>query len=220
MSIRRLFISKSPDDLSTLISYAESKNIEVVAHSFLAFEKVSFEIHKPYDIIFFGSPRSVQFFFEQIDNPTTSVFAAVGPATAKAIQDRGYSVQFIGQEADISKVAHNFQYWCGQRTILFPLSDQSLQTVSSLFSPAQKQEIVVYKTKSKAVKIQECDLYVFTSPSNIKAFFELNTLPEKTTVVSWGTSTKSFLNELGIPSTVIDKSALSALIELLKSLNS
>lgn len=220
MSIRRLFISKSPEDLSTLISYAESKNIEVIAQSLLAFEKVPFKINKPYDLIFFGSPRAVQFFFEQIDNPATSVFAAVGPATAKAIQNRGYSVQFIGQEADILKVANNFHYWCGQRTILFPISDQSLHTVSSLFSPAQKQEILVYKTKSKAVQIEECDLYVFTSPSNIKAFFELNTLPEKVPVVSWGTSTKSFLNELGIPSTVIDKSELFALIELLESLNS
>src|SRR5690606_17745061 len=75
--------------------------------------------------------------------------------------------------------------------------------------------VQVYETKINAATVEECDLYVFTSPSNIKGFLLNNPLPSKPTI-SWGETTSKVLMQQGFEIfKELDISSIDNLIEIL-----
>ena len=96
--------------------------------------------------------------------------------------------------------------------MLFPVSDRSLKTISSVIDDELKEEVVVYCTEVTGKVIPKCDVYAFSSPSNVEGFFELNTLPEGCEVIAWGTSTEKALVERGASVERILKNGVSELL--------
>lgn len=181
-------------------NYLSSNGDRLIAHSFLRFEKVLFEIPGKFDVIFFGSPRAVVFFKAQYAIPAHVLIACTGAKTAELLEQIGSPPDFVGKNSgNISEVALEFKTWCGARHVLFPTSDLSLKTISSLLDPEQKTEIVVYKTELCHKEIEASDTYVFTSPSNVKGFIDAgNVIEEGALVIAWGESTAAYLTEKGI----------------------
>ena len=93
---------------------------------------------------------------------------------------------------------------------LFPISNISLKTISSIFAEEEKEELVVYKTNVEAEEIPNCDTYIFTSPSNVRGFLINNSIPNNAKVISWGESTT---RELGASGIVVNHVLLNATIE-------
>ena len=218
---KQVFISKPKSELLEILPDLESFNL--IAHSFLAFQGMTEEERDAWDedadIIFFSSPRSVIFFFAQHPLFKGVKLACTGSATAAILNGMGHEVAFVGKNSgDMASVAEEFKTWCGDRKVLFPLSDRSLKTVSKAFPEDQKVEITVYKTIIESEKIPMCDIYVFTSPSNVEGFFLENKIPTKAHVVSWGKSTSKRLNEYNItPQYTLTDSTLNELIDHLRS---
>lgn len=193
----RLFISKELTDIPNLETFCSENNIQLFAHSFLTFNGLPFELPSAFDIIFFSSPRSVTFFFEQHQLPINTLIACAGETTQKAIEQRGYIVSFVPKESGtISKSADEFSKWVEKRTVLFPISTISNQSYSSALPNNQRIEITIYNTSVESTKISDCDFYAFTSPSNVKAYFQSNEPPKNAHLFAWGETTKASLEKL------------------------
>lgn len=219
---QRLFISKELTDIPNLESFCSENNIELFAHSFLKFNGLPAELSSAFDIIFFSSPRSVKFFFEQHQLPINTAIACAGATTQKAIEQRGYTVSFVPKESGtISKSADEFSKWVEKRTVLFPISTISNRSYSSLLPIDQRIEITIYQTTIASKEISDSDFYAFTSPSNVNAFFESNRLPQNATIFAWGETTKASLEKFTNQRiTCLKSSSELGLIEELKQITS
>lgn len=209
--VKSIFITKSPDEVGVLFDFLLENDQSLIAQSFLSFEKVNFTITKKFEIVFFNSPRSVQFFLESNELKDDILIACTGFKTAEIIASFGYPVHFIGNEASkTSQIAREFKEWCKGRKVLFPISNISLKTISSIFSEEEKEELIAYKTNVEADEIPNCDTYIFTSPSNVRGFLINNAIPNNAKVISWGESTT---RELGASGIIVNHVLLNATIE-------
>ncbi|MDX2360642.1 MAG: uroporphyrinogen-III synthase [Crocinitomicaceae bacterium] len=194
-----------------------SQGDHLVSHSFLSFEEIDVEFDPNYDVIFFGSPRAVIFLKSQYSIPPNKAIACTGSKTAELLEQMGYEISFQGKASgNISEVASDFKNWCGDRHVFFPTSDISLNSISSVLPENQKSVVAVYSTQIKGNEIKGCDIYVFTSPSNVKGFMECNTIPNDAEVIAWGESTAKSLKEhkISIDQTLQD-SSIEGLISII-----
>lgn len=169
--------------------------IEISAHSFLSFEPVNFKI-PDFEIVFFTSPRSVQ--FAQHCLQSSHKIACVGTKTAEKIKELGKNVDYIAtQTIDLNQSASDFSKWANNQKVFFPVSDISKLSFSQHLNENQYQSAVVYQTIIKSKAIDPCDFYVFTSPSNVRGFLKENQLPTDKKIIAWGESTSIELKKNG-----------------------
>jgi uroporphyrinogen-III synthase len=215
---KRLFISKALNELTLLPSYCQHNKIDLVAASFIRFEPISFATQRDYDILFFGSIRAAEFFLAQSSIPPSVKLSCIGSTTAEKLRALGLQVDFVGDKSGLPEtVAESFVNWVGHRKVLIPCSAQSKRTIAKEFPEDQVEEIHVYRTISKCTDIQPCDIWVFTSPSNVNSFLSCNPAPQGT-IIAWGATTEKALNEHGI--TVSQTMEVANETELVAILNS
>jgi len=195
-----IFISRNRNEINALIEFCTTHNIDLITHSFLTFEEVSFSIKESYEAIFFGSPRAVKFFFSQHQlAKNCTIIGCIGEMTAESLKAIGIEPTFVGQKAgNPSEVGQQFKNTAGSKRVLFPQAENSNRSVSSLFPTDQQEEVTCYKTSTNSTLIPNCDYYVFTSPSNVEGFLKTNTISSKATVIAWGKTTEQYLIEKGI----------------------
>jgi uroporphyrinogen-III synthase len=217
----RVFISKNASDCESLVHFCNQNSIELIAQSLIEFEAVPFEIESNYDIAFFSSIRSGQFFFKNELQKSNVVYACIGQTTNSKLKKLGIECEFVGEEAgNPQKIAEEFKSWVKNRTVIFPQSNLSLGTFSSILPENQVINKIVYKTNLIERKIENCQIYIFTSPSNLDAFLTINEIADNAKIIVWGKSTENRLLKKGIIADfVLAKSNFAELIEVLKSIN-
>jgi uroporphyrinogen-III synthase len=217
---KQLFISKNFNEIQDLNDFCTQKDIEVIAHSFLQFEAIPFQINESYEAIFFGSPRAVDFFLSQEIIPENCIIGCIGEITANSLKAYGLESNFIGENSgDTSRIATEFKKLAGNKKVLFPQSSISNRSVSSVFEANQIIEISIYKTAIHSLSIPNSDIYVFTSPSNVDGFLVDNNILENSNVIAWGKTTENYLIEKKIKVNHVLKNAnLNELIQLLNTL--
>jgi len=214
-----IFISKNSGEVSLLQNFANERNLDLFACSFLEFRPVSFELPTHFDVIFFGSPRSVMFFQSRFSIPSTAEIACVGGKTASLLQSMGHNVAFNGEDkGSISEVAAAFRNWLNDKTVLFPVSTRSLGTISGAVPAEQSLIVECYETALRKKALDKSfDTYIFTSPSNVEGFFTQNSLPGNAQVIAWGESTAKALNEHQVSQfSILNQPSLDCLIEFLE----
>ncbi len=189
--MKRIFISKNPDEVLSLSEFCEHHNFKLLAKSLISFEAVSFELKEDFDVVFFSSIRAANYFLikkNSISKPI--IYACMGRETEKKLKKIGIRCAFVGKESgNPKKVSLNFASWLEDRKVLFPHSNLSLFSILQNLDPIQYQKIQVYKTNSLRCLIPKNDIYIFTSPSNFFSFAEENEIPEKARVFAFGKST-------------------------------
>jgi uroporphyrinogen-III synthase len=199
--MKSLYITRDLDDLFILQQYCRFGQIDLHAQSQITFEEVPFSIEKPFEVVFFSSVRAGRFFLRNYDGPlSTLAFACIGEETAKRFN---IDFAFVGKEAgNPEKVAEKFKNWLGEKRLLIPSS--------------QCESICIYNTLLKPSVVPECDVYVFTSPSNLEAFLQVNKLPEHAKVIAWGNTTEKALLKAKItPNLTLKNAQLEELIDVL-----
>jgi uroporphyrinogen-III synthase len=191
---RAIFISRSVDQIGDQLRQYQARGGALYAQALIAFEGMNNEAAPESDVVFFSSIRAADFFFKYQDKPK-ALFACAGLETARKLLEHYQIVcDFVSEEAgNPANAALAFKTWLKERTVLFPLSQQSLHTYSSLIPTAQKTELTVYRTLTNPVVIPPCDYYVFSSPSNVHAFLEVNVLSDQARCIAWGQSTETAL---------------------------
>lgn len=141
-----------------------------------------------YDWLIFTSRNAVAFFMARFENssiPLTKLqkvkVAAVGPATARAIQEHGVSVQLVPDEYVGEAIARSLGNVHGQR-VLLPRAQAARETLIKDLadSGAFVDEIPLYHiitNRPNPTAWQELekgiDYVIFTSASTVRGFFDL-----------------------------------------------
>ena len=196
MTPKRIFISRPIAEAGETLQKFAALGGHLIAESLVNFETISFDKNLSSDVIFFSSIRAATFYLNEQPSISSSVqYACAGPDTADKLEVKfQISCDFIAPFAgNPNESAQVFKTWLGKRHVLFPKSEQSLNSYSSILPDNQKSEIIVYRTYSISTSIPPCDLYIFSSPSNARAFLENNALPSEAICLAWGSSTMKYL---------------------------
>ena len=80
---------------------------------------------------------------------------------------------------------------------MIPSSEQSNRSVAQTLPASQVEELIIYRTVAKPLRIQPCAVNVFTSPSNFLSFIQKNTLESSQTIIAWGKTTEKVIRNAG-----------------------
>lgn len=222
MKIRSIFLSSESDSSLPFVSFCEENGISFLRKSCISFKPVAFDLPKAWDVVFFSSPRSFDFFLSGgIEWKPGQELACIGNETKKHIESAGFTVSFVGENAGHpQEVAALFSEWLGNRVAIFPQSTKSNKSIEKAVSPSQRIPLVVYQTIENPLHLKDAfSVYIFTSPSNYDSFSKTNGIPEEAIVISWGEMTyQRIVNQGGKSGYVLKTSTYSELLEILKKL--
>jgi hydroxymethylbilane synthase len=202
----KIFISRRKEQVESLCKELESLGHQVQAQSLIRTEEVDFPLPLPHcDWIFFSSAEAVRFFFRK--NPVIPgiKIGAVGESTAEAIRQFSH-VDYTGDSSDIDGTAKHFASHTEGQLVLFPGSEQSLRSIQSCKKNHEVMDLVCYRTIREPVAVAFTDVLVFSSPSNVEAFFAINQHRSGSKYIAFGKSTAACLEKFGISNAMIPQS--------------
>ncbi len=193
-----VFISKNVV-YEPLLDLLRSNDIPLINQSLIEFEVVDFSCPDPadYSVIFFSSPRAVEYFLKQCNIPTDKRIASIGRATSEALYAHHLSIDFEGKRSgQPHEVASAFTAFTEGQSVLFPQSSRSNRSMQQHLPSEQVIDLVVYKTFLQPRTFNPAPaILIFTSPSNAEAYLEKNNILETQTIIAWGQTTAAFLNK-------------------------
>lgn len=175
-------------------------NIQVHAESLIEHSVFDFDCpsHLESAWIFFTSPRALEVFQKKCSLDKFKI-ACLGKGTLKALGNH-YEATFVG-EGEVEEVAQQFRRVLGDEDVVFPCSKQSLLRVPSALPSSQVKVLYTYSTLARSqFSIPDADVYFFTSPSNVHAFFSKQIPAQNSRFLTMGLSTQEALLSYGHPS--------------------
>jgi hydroxymethylbilane synthase len=197
---QRVFVSRDLSAESYLRRVLEARGFTVDGRALIETNPVPIGALPDSEWIFFSSKQAVQHFFRQRPEVGKRRFGCVGKSTAEALRKFGHRADFIGGSTDTKLTGKQFAARVGDDRVLFPQAKGSLRSVQQqLVRKGQAIDLVVYETILRNESpVESASIYVFTSPSNVEAFFDKNSLPAAARIVAMGHATRSALREQGI----------------------
>jgi hydroxymethylbilane synthase len=160
---------------------------------------------KNIDWIFFSSRNGVEFFFKLKPALSKKVkFGVVGRGSEDALRKYGHLADYVGESGDIKEVAEDFALLVRGETVMFPRALDSLLSIQkSLFADTKVVDLPIYETiLVDEVDKTYADVLIFTSPSNVEAYFAENLLDPGQKVIAIGSSTGKKFDEMGVSYTM------------------
>jgi hydroxymethylbilane synthase len=202
---KKVFISRELTDKSYLRKALEKHNIEVEDISFIRtvpiITKLDNFILKNADWVFFSSKNAIEYFFKlEPLLPKAVKFGVMGNGSAEALRKAGYVPDFTGSSIDTDLIANKFAELANGSTVIFPAAENSLKSIQQGLSAETKIiDLPIYQTVP-VTNIATCceDILIFTSPSNVEAYFTDNLLEPGQKVIAIGHSTGKKLDEYGV----------------------
>ncbi len=188
-----VFVSRSEEDASDLIAELSRTKYTSFCKSLISIEFLPFQIQKDFNWVFFSSSNGARSFFQQSTN-VNAKYAAIGPATASSVP---FECDFVGEGTNTEEIARMFFHLTGNERVLFPSAQDSLNSAASFFHEDQIEIISTYKKTLLAAALPEARVYLFSSPSNVKAAQEKNDL-SKLNCMAYGSATAKALQEAGV----------------------
>lgn len=205
----KVFISREVAENNYFRKALEKHNIEIEARSLIrTFPIVN--ILDPFylkniDWIFFSSRNGVEYFFRLKPMLSKHVkFGVVGRGSEDALRKQGHLADFVGESGDIQEVAETFAALVKGETVLFPRAQDSLLTIqNSLAEDTKVVDLPIYETVMEDdVDQTYAEVLIFTSPSNVDAYFTDNLLDPGQKVIAIGNSTGKKFEEMGVTFTM------------------
>ncbi|MGB4774595.1 MAG: hydroxymethylbilane synthase [Daejeonella sp.] len=204
---KHVFITRELPEASYFRRAMQNHEIEIEDRSLI---KTVSTIHNldPYILkyvnwIFFSSKNAIEYFFELKPLLSKKIkFGVLGRGSEEALRKLGKIPDFNGEDEgiDTSDIGEKFAKIANGSTVLFPGAKDSLRTVQKALSTETKIiDLPVYETVMKDEIPQSfADVLVFTSPSNVEAYFIDNLLEPDQKVVCIGKSTGKKFDEMGV----------------------
>jgi hydroxymethylbilane synthase len=152
------------------------------------------------DWIFFSSKNAIEYFFHlKPQLPKDVKFGVVGAGSEETLRLKGYFTSYVGGGIDTAEVAHEFAKLANGKKVIFPGAEGSLKSIQNGMSDDTiKIDLPVYETVlEEDVEGTGADVLVFTSPSNVDAYFANNLLEPGQKVIAIGKSTGKKFDEMG-----------------------
>jgi hydroxymethylbilane synthase len=158
-------------------------------------------IFRNVDWVFFSSRNSVEYFFNlKPVLPKKTQFGVVGRGSEDSLRKFGHYASFVGEGGDTADIAEDFAKLVDGKIIIFPRAQDSLQTIQKALTPETKViDLPIYETVVEENVAQSyADVLIFTSPSNVDAYFVDNLLEPGQKIIAIGLSTGKKFDEMGI----------------------
>jgi hydroxymethylbilane synthase len=196
----KIFITRNLQAHHLFSSSLKAQGFEVHGISLITFNTIAMKNMPQTDWIFFSSKHAVENFFKQKPIIAHQKFGAIGKSTADAIRKFGKRAEFIGQSTDTKTIGKQFAARAGSATVLFPIAKGSLRSVQSQFiKKEQTIDINVYETiEHNDAQLPVADILIFTSPSNVNAFFKENKVESHHQIIAMGGATEAELRKHGV----------------------
>jgi len=201
----KVFISREIGEHSYFRKALEKNNIEIEGRSLIRTFPIVTVLDPFYlkyiDWIFFSSRNGVEYFFNlKPVLPKNVKFGVVGRGSEDALRKYGYLADFAGETGDITEVAEEFALLVKNQTVLFPRAQDSLLTIQkSLMADTKVVDLPIYETViEEEIDQTYADILIFTSPSNVEAYFANNLLDPGQKVIAIGKSTGLKFDEMGV----------------------
>ncbi len=200
----KVFISREVGEHSYFRKALEKHNIEIDGRSLIRTTPIVTKLDpytlKNVDWIFFASRNGVDYFFNlkpEISKKTK--FGVVGRGSESALRAHGRIADFVGEGIDMAEVGDLFASTLTNETILFARAQDSLKSIQSRIPDTVKiVDLPIYETVlEENIDQSFAEVLVFTSPSNVEAYFTDNLLDPGQQVIAIGTSTGKKLAEMG-----------------------
>jgi hydroxymethylbilane synthase len=200
-SLKSVFISRASGRYDLFSKSMKANGIQVNAQALIDIRPLPLKVVPRTEWIFFSSKNAVKFFFSQNPELGSPKFGCVGKSTAEALRKYGKKPDFIGYSTDTRMTGKQIAAAVGSASVLFPQAKESMRSIQQQFSNRQQViDISVYETiKNNETKVPDADVMVFTSPSNVEAFFEKNKIKTGQKCVAMGHATASSLRQFGVP---------------------
>ena len=204
-----VFISRELSEHSYFRRAIEKNGVKIEARSLIrtvpVITKLDPYILKHVDWIFFSSKNAVEYFF-QLDPqfPKHVKFGTMGSGSEEMLRRKGYFTNYLGTGIDTADVAASFAKLANGSTVLFPCAEGTMRSIQQGLSADTKViDLPVYETVlEEDVEASGADVLVFTSPSNVDAYFVDNLLDPYQKVVAIGKSTGKKFDEMGVKYTL------------------
>ena len=201
----KVFISREIGEHNYFRRALEKNNIEIEGRSLIrTFPIVN--VLDPFYLkhinwIFFSSRNAVDYFFKL--NPVLpkhTKFGVVGRGSEDSLRKYGHLADYVGESGDITEVAEGFAELVKGQTVLFPRAQDSLQSIQKSLSEDTKViDLPIYETVVEdEIDQTYADVLIFTSPSNVDAYFADNLLDPGQKVIAIGNSTGKKFEEMGV----------------------
>lgn len=204
-----VFITRELSEQSYFRKALEKHKIKIEARSLIrtvpVITKFDSYILKQVDWIFFSSKNAVEYFFQLNPAlPKDVKFGVMGSGSEEMLRRKGYFTEYVGESNDTSEVAAEFAELTKGQTVLFPGAEGSLRSIQQGLSADTKViDLPVYETvMEEDVEATGAEVLVFTSPSNVDAYFADNLLDPYQKVVAIGKSTGKKFDEMGVKYTL------------------
>lgn len=188
-----VFVSRKEEDAAELVAELSMLNYTTFCQALISIEYLPFQIQRDFDWVFFSSSNGARSFFEHAANAHAK-YAAIGPATAKAVP---FECDFVGEGTNTDEIARMFFHLAGSERVLFPSAQDSLNSAASFFQKDQIEILSTYRKVSLPDILPEAHIYLFSSPSNVYAAKEKNDL-SKLNCVAYGNATAKALQVAGV----------------------
>ena len=156
---------------------------------------------KHIDWIFFSSRNAVDYFFKlKPVLPKLVKFGVAGRGSEDSLRRVGHVADYVGEGGDIDEVAELFAELVSGKKVLFPRAQDSLLSIQKALKPdTQVVDLPIYETVVEEEIAQAfADVLIFTSPSNVEAYFADNLLDPGQQVIAIGNSTGKKFDEMGV----------------------
>ena len=202
-----IFITRDLPEGSYLRKAMEKHNIGIEDRSLIktypVINKLDPYILKHVDWVFFSSKNGVEYFLSlKPEFNKRTKFGVLGRGSEEMLRLFGIMPDYNGEDEgiDTQDIAQEFAKIANGQTVLFPGAKDSMRTVQSAMSSDTKIiDLPVYETvMEENVPQSYSDVLIFTSPSNVEAYFVGNLLEPGQQVICIGKSTGRKFDEMGV----------------------
>lgn len=203
---KSVFISRELSENNYFYKALNKHQIEIQASSLIKInpllENLDAALLENVDWVFFSSRNGIEHFFKL--NPVlnrNTKFAVVGRGSEETLK-KYVNADYTGEDEgiDMVQVGREFAKIAKGKTVLFPRAKGSLLTIrKELTEDTKVIDLPIYETvPSDNTPKSNAEVLVFTSPSNVKAYFASHSIDPGQKVLSIGYSTGEALNALGV----------------------
>lgn len=206
-----VFISRDLDEKSYFAKSLKKHNISIEDRSLIKVYPIintldSFILKKA-DWIFFNSKNAIEHFFNL--NPLLlkkTKIAVLGRGSETTLRKYGRVADFSGDDLGISteEIAKEFAKLVDGQTVFIPCAKGSLKSIqNALTANTTVIDLPIYETVlEENVDKSHADVLIFTSPSNVEAYFKDNLIEPEQKIICIGYSTAKLIEEMGLKYTL------------------
>jgi hydroxymethylbilane synthase len=197
---QKVFVTKNFRAGDYLPKALKKLGFTVEGKSLIEFKEIPLKELPASDWIFFSSKRAVKYFFDQKPQTGPVKYGCISKETAMELRRFGHRADFIGQNTDTKLIGKQFSSIAGNSKVLFPTAKESMLSIQHQLTKKENAiNLPVYQTLKHPLSIDSTtQIVVFTSPSNVDAFFEKNKWQSHYKAVAMGDATGFALQRKGV----------------------